>query len=88
METPRSCCSKYGTQQIEYSEARFPAHKGHKGSDVEIEPVLQNISGQQLGRDSKRGPDARLDIHMRAGSGRTNDQHSLTFTLMLIRIGT
>ena len=28
METPRSCCSKYGTKQIEYSEACFPAHKG------------------------------------------------------------
>ena len=28
METPRSCCSKYGTWQIEYSEACFPAHKG------------------------------------------------------------
>ena len=34
-------------------------------SDVEIEPVLQNISGEQLGRGSSRAPDARLDIHAR-----------------------
>ena len=30
---------------------------------VEIEPVLQDISGEQLGRGSNRAPDARLDIH-------------------------
>ena len=34
-------------------------------SDVEIEPVLQDISGEQLGRGSNRAPDARLDIHAR-----------------------
>ena len=34
-------------------------------SDVEIEPVLQEISGEQLGRGSNRAPDARLDIHAR-----------------------
>ena len=28
LETPCSCFSKYGTLQIEYSEACFPAHKG------------------------------------------------------------
>ena len=32
---------------------------------VEIEPVLQDISGEQLGRGSNRAPDARLDIHAR-----------------------
>ena len=32
-------------------------------SDVEIEPILQDISGEQLGRGSNRAPDARLDIH-------------------------
>ena len=32
-------------------------------SDVEIEPVLQEISGEKLGRDSNRALDARLDIH-------------------------
>ena len=34
-------------------------------SDVEIEPVLQEISGEKLGRDSNRALDARLDIHAR-----------------------
>ena len=34
-------------------------------SDVEIEPVLQDIAGEQLGRGSNRAPDARLDIHAR-----------------------
>ena len=32
-------------------------------SDVEIEPILQDISGEQLGRGSNRAPDARSDIH-------------------------
>ena len=45
-------------------------------TDVEIEPVLQDISGEQLGRGSNRAPDARLDIHAR-GFWETNDQHSL-----------
>ena len=34
-------------------------------SDVEIEPVLHDISGEQLGRDPNRALDARLDIHAR-----------------------
>lgn len=34
-------------------------------SDVEIEPVLQDISGEQLGRSSSRATEARLDIHVR-----------------------
>ena len=34
-------------------------------SDVEIEPVLQDISGEQLGRGSNGAPDARLDIQAR-----------------------
>ena len=34
-------------------------------TDVEIEPVLQDISGEQLGRGSNRAPDARLDIQAR-----------------------
>ena len=34
-------------------------------SDVEIEPILQDISGEQLGRGSNRAPDAKLDIHAR-----------------------
>ena len=30
-------------------------------TDVEIEPVLQDISGEQLGRGSNQTPDARLE---------------------------
>ena len=59
-------------------------------SDVEIEPILQDISGEQLERGSNRAPDARLDIHAR---GFWENQRSAffdvsSFTLMLIRIGT
>jgi len=32
-------------------------------NDVTIEPVLQDISGEQLGRGSNIVMDARLDIH-------------------------
>jgi len=34
-------------------------------SDVEIEPVLQDITGEELSRGSNKAPDARLDIHAR-----------------------
>ena len=34
-------------------------------TDVEIEPVLHDISEEQLGRGSNRAPDTRLDIHAR-----------------------
>ena len=34
-------------------------------TDVEIEPVLQEITGEQLNRGANRAPDARLDIHPR-----------------------
>ena len=34
-------------------------------SDVEIEPVLQDISGEHLNRGSNKAQDARLDIHAR-----------------------
>ena len=59
-------------------------------TDVEIEPVLQDISGEQLGRGSNRAPDARLDIHAR---GFWENKRSAFFDvmvchLMLIRIGT
>ena len=33
--------------------------------DVEIEPIHQDISGEKLGRGSKRVPDAILDVHAR-----------------------
>ena len=32
-------------------------------SDVAIEPVLQDVSGEQLNRGCKRAQDARLDTH-------------------------
>ena len=34
-------------------------------TDVEIEPVLQEITGEELKRGANRAPDARLDIHAR-----------------------
>ena len=34
-------------------------------SDVEVEPVIQNISGEQLSRGANKAQDARLDIHAR-----------------------
>ena len=34
-------------------------------SDVEIEPVLQDISGERLNRGANKAPDARLDNHAR-----------------------
>ena len=34
-------------------------------NDVKIEPVLQDITGEELGRGSNTAPDARLDIHAR-----------------------
>jgi len=34
-------------------------------NDVEIEPVLQEITGEVLTRGSNKAPDARLDVHAR-----------------------
>ena len=34
-------------------------------NDVKIEPVLQDITGEELGRGSNTAPDARLDVHVR-----------------------
>ena len=34
-------------------------------SDVEIKPVLQDISGEHLNRGSNKAQDARLDTHAR-----------------------
>ena len=33
--------------------------------DVEIEPVLQEITGEELNRGANKAPDARLDVHAR-----------------------
>ncbi|KAM7428792.1 hypothetical protein ABFA07_020286 [Porites harrisoni] len=34
-------------------------------ADVETEPVLQEITGEELNRGANKAPDARLDIHAR-----------------------
>jgi len=34
-------------------------------NDVEIEPILQELTGESLPRGANRAPDARLDIHAR-----------------------
>ena len=34
-------------------------------SDVQTEPVLQDITGEQLSRGANKAPEARLDIHAR-----------------------
>ena len=59
-------------------------------SDVEIDAVPQDISGEHLNRGSNKAQDARLDIHARS-FWRDIDQHSSmcgSVTLMLYRIGT
>ena len=33
--------------------------------DVEVEPALQPITGEELARDINQAPDARLDVHCR-----------------------
>ena len=37
-------------------------------TDVETEPVLQEITGEELNRGANKGPDARLDIWNRQQS--------------------
>ena len=32
-------------------------------TDVETEPVLQEITGEELNRGANKAPDARLDVH-------------------------
>ena len=34
-------------------------------NDMEIEPVLQDVTGEVLTRDTNIAPDARLDVHAR-----------------------
>ena len=34
-------------------------------TDVEIGPVLQEITGEELNRGANKAPDARLDVHAR-----------------------
>ena len=33
--------------------------------DVQVEPALQPITGEQLARRTNQAPDARLDVHCR-----------------------
>ena len=33
--------------------------------DVQVEPVLQPITGEELARGTNQAPDARLDVHCR-----------------------
>ena len=49
-------------------------------SDVEIQPVLQDISGEHLGRASNRAPNVRLDIHV---CGFWENQQSAFFEVRL-----
>ena len=37
-------------------------------TDVETEPVLQEITGEELNRGANKAPDARLDVHVRASN--------------------
>ena len=34
-------------------------------TDVQTEPVLQEITGEELNRGANKAPDARLDVHAR-----------------------
>ena len=34
-------------------------------NDVEVEPVIQEITGKVLTRGTNKAPDARMDIHAR-----------------------
>ena len=45
--------------------------------DVEVEPVLQEITGEVLTRGTNKAPDARMDIQAR-GFWRGKNLHSLT----------
>ena len=46
-------------------------------NDVEVEPVLQEVTGEILNHGANKAPEARLHIHAR-GFGRDRDLHSST----------
>ena len=54
-------------------------------SDIEIELVLQDISGEHLNRGSKKAWDARLDIHARGFWEATSISFSTITTEILAR---
>ena len=47
-------------------------------NDVEIEPILQEFTGESLPSGTNRAPEARLDIHAR-GFGKGKSQRSLMY---------
>ena len=47
--------------------------------DVEVERVLQEITGESLARGANTAPDARLDIHARGFWSRQGSTFSLTY---------
>ena len=51
-------------------------------SDVEIEPVLQDISGEHLNRGSNKAQDARLDIHARGFWVTKKNTHFVIFSFV------
>ena len=38
---------------------------GHSLNDVEVEPVLQEVTGEKLNHGANKAPDSRLDFHAR-----------------------
>ena len=62
-----SMIDKLGHNELRDLEAEFLSMVC---SDVEIEPVLQDISGEHLNRGSNKAEDARLDIQARGFSER------------------
>ena len=53
------------TRRFYYSTPQRAKRSQSVRSDVEIKPVLQDISGEHLNRGSNKAQDARLDIHAR-----------------------
>ena len=47
-------------------------------NDVEVGPVLQEVTGETLNHGANKAPDARLDIMLEV-FGRDRDLHSSTF---------
>ena len=74
---PEGCCKNVYTSYYYYKRRGFviQCHNELRDlktdplsmvcSDVEVEPVLQDISGEQLSRGSNKAQDARLDNNAR-----------------------
>ena len=48
-------------------------------NDVEVQPVLQEVTGEKLNHSANKAPDARLDIHTRGFWERQRDLHFSMF---------